>query len=614
MDRPLVKATTVEAPDVPEPKMRPKPVASQSIQNAVDEPFMHRIHANANHGQSLLFDSDVFESLDLRIRPIVDEAGHTYVRVEGKIRNGAPSEDLERKLRQLAEEQGVSTSGLNGAKAQAPQDPLYTPMVALVKHINTHGKPGADGIINQQKVIDAFNAWNEMMLKGGDIAQHYAAAYGPVMNSLFDTFGIKGDASLTSEIFVQKVKEKVAGTAKQTGASPVYQGPMIEQKPYVPKSEVKAKPAETNEGPKITSFSKEQGALRFSKRGEPMVYKRLEKTTALEGYNIELPDGTKIFYNPQSAGVLSSKGTIHITRPAKGSAVTEADIEQTVKSLEKLGLPATMASAAQIEELYLLQHFRARKLTAPAPDPSRDRLEQLNEEFKRQTKIDLRASPFYNPQPNYDTSVTQTGETLRAGTAYWQRADFTETQYSRIKKDYGLFHDTKMGAQALFDAVIEDAGGWMMPTERRHQEAIGTGTGMSENADRDSGGASYIFTRMYKRGEAGQAYGTRLWFDVAPAMRTTSVHYGRDLYGRISDFESSHIGDPAQWGLNLGSGNERLIKNGFNALEHLRGVSFGSQAEATRFLTLMKKKFGATNPYTQQPWEDLVFVGKPTNE
>jgi hypothetical protein len=235
--------------------------------------------------------------------------------------------------------------------------------------------------------------------------------------------------------------------------------------------------------------------------------------------------------------------------------------------------------------------------------------------MKAQTKIDLRASDLYDPTPHYDTAVTPDGEMLRAGQAYFQRADFTTTQYKNLREDYGLYHDTRLGEAELFDAIVNESGGWMLPTERRYQEQTGTGKGMSEGADRDSGGASYLFTRMYKRGTARNLGSSpRLYFDLEPAMRTTSVHYGHDLYGRVSEFESSHIANPSDWAKSIDSSNERLIKNGMNVLEHLKAIEFGNATAAASFVRKLTTKFGPTNPYNGKRWDEVVTSSGKSGE
>ncbi len=582
--------------DGPSKKLRARePLSPAGVSSQIDDAAIKRINTTLQ-GQSVLTDHDVFESMDMNVRTA---SGHVVI--EGKLRQGAASEKLELMLQKLAQEQGVSVAAsTRSAVSQGIPDPFHAVTLSVVKHVNTHGKTGGDGVFSTSKLDPIAGALNQFHAMDAGAQAHFKTLYEPIWKNMGVDWADFTSGSIDG--YAQSLSSQVAG---QTGN--VYTGSKFLQTEYIPPKKVDALPsASVHQGIVVKSYGEQIGKTTVSggtKNPGQARYSPDQTNSSLVGYNIELADGTTIFYVKQGQRQASASGTIRIVRKtSSGRAATRTDVQASLRALEQLDLPFELAGPRAVEELYLLQHFRARVMTPPPPAAGVDRVEQLQRAFESQTGVDLKASSRYNPKPQYDTVLKKDGSIERTGKSYFIRAD--------IKPDDlrgKLTHDSSMSVDFFLKKVIDGTGGVLHPTEFRVNNAI-TGQGVSMSADRTSGGASYIFTR-WSTTRIDNPFSS-IKFVLKPAGladRTTTVHYANDAFGKTSDFESRQIKEPADWNksFNVRTGNERMIKNGFNVLEHIDRILVPAvnRAELVRGL---QDRFGPTNPYDGRTWEEIV--------
>ena len=98
---------------------------------------------------------------------------------------------------------------------------------------------------------------------------------------------------------------------------------------------------------------------------------------------------------------------------------------------------------------------------------------------------------------------------------------------------------------------------------------------------------------------------TTFVFKTGVLGRTTNVHYPSDNYGRGSVYDQEHIGDPEQWLTkeNTRMNNERMIKNGINALEWIDTLYIANHQWVIAGLT---QRFGPRSPWDNRPWTDVI--------
>jgi hypothetical protein len=116
---------------------------------------------------------------------------------------------------------------------------------------------------------------------------------------------------------------------------------------------------------------------------------------------------------------------------------------------------------------------------------------------------------------------------------------------------------------------------------------------MSPEADMDSGGASYFFTRIKKLPSRGKPTTRGLYFKKRMLRRMDAVSYDHDAYGRVTDdYVRSRRGNrPDDWRRFAGnSGNETIFKYSVTLLDNVEYIVTDSKAERDRVLNSFTKR------------------------
>ncbi|MEU1154648.1 hypothetical protein ABZ369_16740 [Streptomyces sp. NPDC005918] len=168
---------------------------------------------------------------------------------------------------------------------------------------------------------------------------------------------------------------------------------------------------------------------------------------------------------------------------------------------------------------------------------------------------DLAASPGYEPTPS------TSGKWLT-----WSRFDVTGKQ-SEIQgafKGRSLTHGLHGGALASLLGT-----GVLASTEKRAVMGIGGGLGMSEQADKMTGGANSVFLRV-KKTPSQPGGGMLIWDDPSVLMRRSDYYaYNGDHFGAINPAhhnynESAITRDPMKIAKFSAAGNEVMFRNGLD--------------------------------------------------
>ncbi|MFI6689283.1 hypothetical protein [Streptomyces sp. NPDC050485] len=168
---------------------------------------------------------------------------------------------------------------------------------------------------------------------------------------------------------------------------------------------------------------------------------------------------------------------------------------------------------------------------------------------------ELAASPGYEPTPS------TSGKWLT-----WSRFDVTgkKAEIAGAFKGRSLTHGLHGGALASLLGT-----GVLASTEKRAAMGIGGGIGMSEQADKMTGGANSVFLRV-KKTPSQPGGGMLIWDDPSVLMRRSDYYaYNGDHYGAINPAhqnysENAITRDPMKIAKFSSSGNEVMFRNGID--------------------------------------------------
>ncbi|GAA1439030.1 hypothetical protein [Nocardiopsis tropica] len=317
---------------------------------------------------------------------------------------------------------------------------------------------------------------------------------------------------------------------------------------------------------------------------------------------------------PQGAGhgqdLVKRLGDLHLVNRAM--TTKEAEWTYLVNNIDAQGLegkPAVkeaLGKAAHMEELQLQELFHSNAHQAVGMDaeqlsglakqwqieaaasclPKKVRL--VREAVATSTGFtngsDLAASPGYDPTPK------PTG-----GWLTWSRFDLGNNKAAMAQawKGKSLTHSINQGKLA---AILST--GVLASTERRATMGISSGLGMSEGADKYTGGASSVFMRV--RNSTNVKTGPQLvWDDPLKVVDNSSLYgYNSDHFGAINPdhhhYSTTKMSkDPFKIaGFNPVGQNEVMVRHGLDLLgEHAPSRILCSTAkERTQVLKVLKAK------------------------
>ena len=338
-----------------------------------------------------------------------------------------------------------------------------------------------------------------------------------------------------------------------------------------------------------------------------------------EQYEIDFGDGVRAVYRPWSEkNLYAQRGEFELILPDRPDAKS---LERALDHMESLGLKAGAATPQDAELLYL--HKQA-YLTKVDRDPEyrrliteldrraaskEERIREMRGFWERRLGVkDLTRMPGYNPMGEYQLAFKDPGK--RAGYRHQYRFDISDEDLERQMKGYGLYHRLTNGDDlpSFIDTVLENNGA-MVSTVEKLRAGIPVG-GMSPEADMDTGGATYFFTRIRKLPTAGGSRETGLYFKKRLLRRMDAISYDHDAFGRVrDDYVSNHRGStPAEWKkFARRSSNETIFKYSVTLLDNIDVIVVGSEREKRRLLDVFRKRRISRLPDGRKV-EDIILV------
>lgn len=382
------------------------------------------------------------------------------------------------------------------------------------------------------------------------------------------------------------------------------------------------------EAPFTVRRTKVLQAKRELKNGELVVVDEAADNSALfrgramkagEQYEIDFGDGTRAVYRPWSdKNLYAQQGELEMVLPDRPDAKS---LERAMERMESLGIKAGAATPQDAELLYLHKQAYLAKVDRE-PDYKRlveelDRRAAGKEERVREIRgfwekrlgvKDITRMPGYDPMGEYQAAFKNPAK--RAGYRHQYRFDISDADIEKQMKGYGLHHRLTNGEDvaSFIDAALGNNGA-MVSTVEKLRAGVPVG-GMSPEADMDTGGASYFFTRIKKLPTAGGSSDTGLYFKNRMLRRMDAISYDHDAFGRVRDeYVSNHRGStPEEWKQFARRGsNETIFKYSVTLLDNIDVIVVGSEREKQRLLEVFRNRKIMKLPDGRKV-EDIVLV------
>ena len=139
-------------------------------------------------------------------------------------------------------------------------------------------------------------------------------------------------------------------------------------------------------------------------------------------------------------------------------------------------------------------------------------------------KLPDRITPDYDPRGHANA--------FDQGWMRTERWDLPRSQIEKEMKGYKLHHATLMAPHELVDSILNGGGDFTCTTERL-RKGIAIKRGMSPQADLDTGGANYLFTRIQTSAKAEAGKGIN--FKIGTLARQDAFSFQGDRFGNVKD-------------------------------------------------------------------------------
>lgn len=336
---------------------------------------------------------------------------------------------------------------------------------------------------------------------------------------------------------------------------------------------------------------------------------KLTESEFYEFYEKDFDGVTVRYYGSSDDTHLAFRGRVEMT--VNGSPDTGVD--DIYKVLGKMGIDNKRITPEYEEEMYLLQllygfnkpaklkevHSMLEYVTEPA-----DRVIFLKKSYNTWVGRKVTDSPEYNPSGTYQ--AFQQGHKLN------MRPDLaSDPDWKEFSEDFMIHHKFYgKGIDTLKNIV--NSGGNLISTTDKLRRGVSY-SGMSPTADIRSGGASYTFTRIWRKGKGADVEGI-VW-KTNVLKRTDAISYPTDYYGSV-------VEDVIEKGMHHKGGrvrsvkafqeisgthvdNETLFKNALSIFDEVDHIKINA-ADYDDAVSFMKKEIGDHFPDGRKV-EDVLF-------
>lgn len=336
-----------------------------------------------------------------------------------------------------------------------------------------------------------------------------------------------------------------------------------------------------------------------------------------EQYEVDFGDGVRAVYRPWSEkNHYAQRGELEIVIDERPDAKS---LDKALGNIEKLGLKTKIADTEDAEIMYLTKQAYITKADRE-PDYRRiisgldgrnatkaERIQAMRGFWEKRLGVsDITRMPGYDPVGEYQLGYKDSK--IAGGYRHQYRFDISDADIEKQMKGYSLYHSLTNGESIseFLDTALGNNGA-MISTIEKLRSGVMPG-GMSPESDMNSGGASYVFTRI-KKSPTASSWDVGIYFKKRLLRRMDAVSYNHDAFGKVKDdYVSSNRGsDPATWkSFSRNSGNETIFKYSITLLDNLESIVVHSNAEKSKVLDVFKKYGVSTLPDGRKVEELIV--------
>jgi hypothetical protein len=450
-------------------------------------------------------------------------------------------------------------SALPAAPVGTPQDNYWSSIEKAAKTVNQHAKDGAynAATLAGLQATKATLAQLELTGANAGLKQHYL--------DIIAKIEAAKDAKATTEQFAAWKFKPEAAPDRTTGL-------------HITRERVDYTAKETRRG-----HARDQG---------DKIYSHDAYVVNLDGMKAKFvpfknADGSTDFNAPYAL-----RGYLEIER---AGATDAAAVTHVADQLARIGLDTSAATEPYAELLYLRKGIqirtdvftpakleKVRTLLTDAKLSDAEKVTQLKGVIKKALDIELPDVAG----PGYDWRAK--GNSFGDGWARTERWDLPRTKIETELPGWTLHHSSSTAPDKLINSILEGGGDFTATTERL-RKGIAITSGMSPQADLDSGGANYLFTRIFKPKDATSAAG--LNFKIGNLARQDAFSFDRDRYGNVKTAEAYKVRAKTIEDFKRcsnGGGNETILKYGISLLDELDSIVVDSSVDRKKVLAVFK--------------------------
>ena len=299
-----------------------------------------------------------------------------------------------------------------------------------------------------------------------------------------------------------------------------------------------------------------------------------------EFFEAQADDGTVVrFFNEDARQIdevgqdsqFALQGRVQIETPGDDKAAANRHLE----IMEELGLEKDRPSPLDEEELYLAQianHQRRPEIIDDVSDLEQaQRIERLKDRLSEGLDERVDQLPGYKPAGARDP--------FENGRARRTRPDLEGPEWEEFAKEHNLYHENT-GDMQMDDllGVLLNSGGKLIGTTEKMRRGVPIG-GMSPEADLESGGAGFFFTRIrQKRALRKEGF----YFKADHLKRLDAVSFNHDAFGKQ---RGNYVRDHRKTGVDewreasQQQNNETILKDEVSIFDRMDSIVIKSRAQ-----------------------------------
>jgi len=315
-----------------------------------------------------------------------------------------------------------------------------------------------------------------------------------------------------------------------------------------------------------------------------------------EAYEGVMPDGRRIVFiaNTSQNYAWAMRGQLYIDVKGKGAAVSA----RAMDTIEELKINAARAADIDRQNLYLNRYAhimfarragdRAAFEKIDKTKSGEDAVQAKLQLIKERTGVDVEKSEEWAQRDGKHQAFGH-------GEVHQYRPDFDTPEFRSFAKTHYVYHNpTGLSKTRAGGGVAEkflrlvDSGGHLSSLTDRIRRGVAL-RGTSVESDLNSGGGSYIFTRIKSRRSKKSA---GFYWKADVLKRMDAITYDSDMFGNTTPgfIENNRRGQTVEdlKSVSENTSDETIFKHGLSLFDDIDSVVFSSEAEWRNVMETMR--------------------------